>query len=88
VRQALRQVMDPELGLNVVELGLIRQIDLDSTPAQVKMILTTPFCPMAPYIMEQVKAAAQKAVGGEVKVELLTEQWHPDLMEDPAKLGF
>ena len=88
VREALRGVLDPELHLDVVTLGLIREIDLDVAPPGVKMLLTTPFCPYGPWMVQQVKEMAQKTVGGEVKVEVLAEQWHPEMMEDPTLLGF
>ena len=88
VLEALRQVMDPELNLDVVSLGLIREIDMDVSPIHIKMILTTPFCPFAPWMVDQVRKAATKAAGGEVQVEMIAEQWNPDLMEDPSLLGF
>ena len=88
IRVALRGVMDPELHLDVVTLGLIRSVDLDSTPVVVKMLLTTPFCPYGPWMVGQVKETAEYAAGQEVKVEVLPEQWHPEMMEDPTLLGF
>ncbi|MBI5053860.1 MAG: DUF59 domain-containing protein, partial [Chloroflexi bacterium] len=48
VKAALREVVDPELGMNIIELGLIRDVDLMSARAHIKMILTTPFCPYGP----------------------------------------
>ncbi len=88
VREALRGVLDPELHLDVVTLGLIREINMDASPADIKMLLTTPFCPYGPWMVQQVKETAEGAVGGEVKVEVLAEQWHPEMMEDPTVLGF
>lgn len=88
VREALRGVLDPELHLDIVTLGLIREIDLEPSPSEVKMLLTTPFCPYGPWMVQQVKETAEGAVGSEVKVEVLAEQWHPEMMEDPTVLGF
>jgi metal-sulfur cluster biosynthetic enzyme len=88
VREALRGVLDPELHLDVVTLGLIREINVDASPAEVKMLLTTPFCPYGPWMVQQIKETAEGTVGGEVKVEVLAEQWHPEMMEDPSVLGF
>ena len=89
VRNALRRVMDPELHLDVVTLGLIRSVNLDPTPLEVKMLLTTPFCPYGPWLVQQVKETAEKAAGGrEAKVEVVPEQWNPEMMEDPTLLGF
>jgi metal-sulfur cluster biosynthetic enzyme len=88
VREALRSVLDPELHLDVVTLGLIRDIDVDVSPVVLKMVLTTPFCPFAPWMVKQVHEVAQKVVGAPVKVDVLQEQWHPEMMEDPSLLGF
>jgi len=88
VREALRGVLDPELHLDVVTLGLIREIDLSASPAALKMLLTTPFCPYGPWMVQQVKETAERTVGGEVRVEVLPDPWHPEMMEDPTLLGF
>jgi metal-sulfur cluster biosynthetic enzyme len=88
VREALRGVLDPELHLDVVALGLIREIDLDSTPVVVRMLLTTPFCPYGPWLVQQVKETSEQAAGRDTKVEVLPEQWNPEMMEDPTLLGF
>jgi metal-sulfur cluster biosynthetic enzyme len=88
VRNALRSVMDPELHLDVIALGLIETVDLDKEPLDVKMLLTTPFCPYGPWLVQQVKEAAEMAAGREAKVEVLPKQWSPEMMEDPTILGF
>jgi metal-sulfur cluster biosynthetic enzyme len=88
IREALRSVLDPELHLDVIALGLIREVDLEPTPAQVKMLLTTPFCPYGPWLVQQVKEVSEKAVGRETRVEVLPEAWNPEMMEDPTLLGF
>ena len=88
VRNALRSVMDPELHLDVIALGLIESVDLDQEPLDVKMLLTTPFCPYGPWLVQQVKEAAEQAAGREAKVEVVPKQWSPELMEDPTLLGF
>jgi metal-sulfur cluster biosynthetic enzyme len=89
VMEALRGVQDPELHLDVVTLGLIRSVDLGTSPVSVKMLLTTPFCPYGPWLVQQVKETAEVATQGrEAKVEVLPEQWNPEMMEDPTLLGF
>jgi len=88
VREALRAVVDPELHLDIVTLGLLRSVDLEAVPVDVKMLLTTPFCPYGPWLVQQVKEIAEKTVGREVKVRVVMEQWSPELMEDPSLLGF
>src|SRR6185436_14024295 len=77
ILDALRSVVDPEIGMNVVELALIRQIILGNDLTEIKMILTTPFCPYAGAMIQQVKEACEEAEGHEVKVTLLAERWDP-----------
>ncbi len=81
---ALRGVYDPELGLNVVELGLIRDIQLNDGDAHLTMILTTPFCPYAPALISQVKMTAEKTLGVPTTVEMGMEMWDPSMMEEGA----
>lgn len=84
IREALRQVVDPELGLSVVELGLVREVSLTETEAKMKMILTTPFCPYGPALLEMTRAKAEQASGVATQVELGPEMWDPSMMEDGA----
>ena len=77
VLDALREVVDPEIGMNVVELALIKQVILGDTESEVKMILTTPFCPYAGSMIAQVKEQAESVLNHPVKVTLLAERWDP-----------
>jgi metal-sulfur cluster biosynthetic enzyme len=77
ILDALRAVVDPEIGMNVVELALIKQIILGTDTTEVKMILTTPFCPYAGSMIQQVKDQAESVVEHDVKVTLLAERWDP-----------
>jgi metal-sulfur cluster biosynthetic enzyme len=77
VLDALRSVVDPEIGMNVVELALIKQVILGDDETEIKMILTTPFCPYAGSMIQQVKEAAEEVEDHEVKVTLLAERWDP-----------
>jgi len=77
ILDALRAVVDPEIGMNVVELALIRQILLGPESTEIKMILTTPFCPYAGAMIAQVKEQAETVVDHPVKVTLLAERWDP-----------
>jgi metal-sulfur cluster biosynthetic enzyme len=77
ILDALRAVVDPEIGMNVVELALIKQILLGTNETEIKMILTTPFCPYAGSMIQQVKEQAESVVEHEVKVTLLAERWDP-----------
>jgi metal-sulfur cluster biosynthetic enzyme len=77
ILDALRAVVDPEIGMNVVELALIKQILLGPDTTEIKMILTTPFCPYAGSMIAQVKEQAESVVEHDVKVTLLAERWDP-----------
>jgi NAD(P)H-dependent nitrite reductase small subunit len=88
VRSALESVMDPEIGLSVIDLGLIREIHFLPDQTLVKMMLTTPFCPYAPQMVEDVKQATMSVVPKLCEVELMPDPWSPDMMPDPGLLGF
>lgn len=77
ILDALRSVVDPELGMNVVELALIRQVIVGKEESEIKMILTTPFCPYAGSMLAQVKEQAESVLEHPVKVTLLAERWDP-----------
>jgi metal-sulfur cluster biosynthetic enzyme len=77
ILDALRAVVDPEIGMNVVELALIKQILLGEHETEIKMILTTPFCPYAGSMIAQVQEQAESVVEHPVKVTLLAERWDP-----------
>ncbi|ODT14525.1 MAG: hypothetical protein ABS35_34425 [Kaistia sp. SCN 65-12] len=88
IRTALHQVIDPELGYNIVDLGLVYDVFVDeSGAAVVRMTTTTPGCPATSYLMEGAQECTA-AVGGvdTVEVELTYEPpWSPDMMSDDAK---
>ncbi len=88
IRVALETVMDPEIGLSVIDLGLIREVLIQPGKTLVRMMLTTPFCPYAPQIMADVKLAARSVLDQECEVEFLPDPWSPELMPDPGLLGF
>jgi metal-sulfur cluster biosynthetic enzyme len=75
VRSALRHVIDPEMGLNIVDLGLVYDIEVNDGDVEVQMTLTSPSCPMGPYIMSESKAAAE-AIEGVVHAEIILV-WEP-----------
>ena len=77
ILDALRTVVDPEIGMNVVELALIKQVILGTDETEIKMILTTPFCPYAGAMIQQVKEVTEEVVEHDVKVTLLAERWDP-----------
>lgn len=84
IREALRAVVDPEIGMNVVQLGLIRNIEIQPDLIQITMILTTPFCPAGPYLLEQVRYVTEQVTGRPTRVILSMEMWDPSMMEEDA----
>lgn len=88
IRQALMQVYDPELGINIVDLGLVYEIDLhDNGDVDIRYSLTTMGCPIGPLIEDQMRAFLAPIDGiGEVRPELVFRPaWSPELMSDEAK---
>ena len=84
VLEALRSVIDPEIGMNVVELGLVRATEIEDDNAHIVMIMTTPFCPYAPQLLEQTRRTAQDYLGVPTTIEMGMEMWDPSMMEDGA----
>ena len=82
VRERLREVVDPELGLNIIELGLIREVEIDNEQVKVTMILTTPFCPYGPALLEAARSKAQDALDYPVEIEMGIEMWDLSFMEE------
>lgn len=84
LREALRVVVDPEIGMNIIELGLIRKVEIEPDRGHVTMIMTTPFCPYAPQLLEQTRRTAQEYLEVPTTIEMGMEMWSPELMEEGA----
>ncbi len=84
LRETLRQVVDPEIGMNIIELGLVRDVILEEDQATVKMILTTPFCPYGPAMLEMTRAKAEEALQVPTTIEMGMEMWDFSYMEEGA----
>lgn len=82
LEEHLDKVIDPELGLSILQLGLVRNVAVDGDHAVVTMILTTPFCPYGPSIMESTRKAAENALDIPTKINYGTEVWDPTMMEE------
>ena len=80
----LRTVIDPEIGLNVIELGLIRNVTISDGQAIITMIMTTPFCPYAPAILDMTRQKGQAALNMPTSMSLGFEPWDPSMMEEGA----
>lgn len=88
LRAALAQVVDPELGLNVIQLGLVRKVSIQDGVAHIYMLLTTPFCPYGPAMVEMTRQKAMEGLQMPVAIELGLEPWDFSMMEDPESLNW
>jgi len=87
VIEKLKTVYDPEMPINVVDLGFIRDVKVKDDKVEIKMTLTNPFCPMHGMITEEVKESVKKIKGVKgVKVELVFDPpWSPNDISEKAK---
>lgn len=84
---ALKQVIDPELMINIVDLGLVYEISQEERTANVEMTLTSPACPAGPQIIQQSKMALEQLEDiDEAKIKLvMSPPWSPERMTDEAR---
>lgn len=84
----LRTVFDPEIPVNVYDLGLIYKVDIEGTTAHIDMTLTAPNCPAADFIIEDVRMKVESIEGIEcADIQLVFEpEWNQDMMSEEAKL--
>ncbi len=89
VMENLRQIVDPELGINIVDLGLIYEVKVEDNNVKIKMTLTSPGCPVGAVLQGQCHAAAKKLPWAqEVNVQLVwIPRWDPKTMaSEEAKM--
>jgi len=89
VTEALKEVYDPELHYNIVDLGLVYGVDVKDGDVHITMTLTTPACPIGPMIIAQIQEMVRALPGvKDVDVELTFDPlWSPELMSEEAKAG-
>jgi metal-sulfur cluster biosynthetic enzyme len=89
VQDALTNVIDPELGLDFVELGLIYEIEIDGGDVHVTFTLTAPGCPIGPEVSEQIEEFVSELDGVESvrSTMVFTPPWTPDRMSEDAKFA-
>ncbi|MEI6290332.1 MAG: iron-sulfur cluster assembly protein [Chloroflexota bacterium] len=88
VRASLSEVVDPEIGMNIIQLGLVRNVEIDGAIGRLLMILTTPFCPYGPAMVDMTRQKAQEGLNMPVTVEMGMEAWDFSMMEDPSALDW
>jgi len=93
IMEKLSQVIDPELGLNIVDMGLIYEVKVEKTKkgenqkAEVKMTFTTPACPMMNYLLSNVESKLNELKDIDIEVRVVFEPlWTPERMTKEAKL--
>ena len=90
LRDALRDVIDPELGIDIVSLGLVYALEVNNRVAAVVLTTTTPACPLGEYITDEVRRVL--LAGGAVdRVEVVITHepaWTPEMMSDDTKQAF
>jgi metal-sulfur cluster biosynthetic enzyme len=89
VEEALTNVIDPELGLDFVELGLVYEIEVDGPEVNITFTLTSPGCPIGPQVSDQMKEFVGELDGVEQVHPHMTfnPPWTPDLMSEDAKFA-
>jgi metal-sulfur cluster biosynthetic enzyme len=89
VTEALSNVIDPELGLDFVELGLIYGVEIDEGSVEVTFTLTTPACPIGPQVSEQIVEFVSEVEGvtGVTPTMVFSPPWTPDKMSEDAKFA-
>lgn len=82
LRKGLCDITDPELGLNVIQLGLIRNVKIDEDGAILKVILTTPFCPYGPSMLESIRKKAEEMLERPVSIDFGLDAWDFSMLEE------
>jgi metal-sulfur cluster biosynthetic enzyme len=85
VTEELKKVMDPEIGLNVLELGLVRNVTIINGEGKLLMIMTTPFCPYGPALLETTRQQAEIGLKLPTSITLNYEPWDPSMMDENAR---
>ena len=91
IRDILRQVIDPEVGMNIVALGLVYRIELAADTLVIEMTMTSPACPMGEMIVDDVDAALARSLPATIRadVRLVWEPpWSPSMMDEASRQHF
>jgi metal-sulfur cluster biosynthetic enzyme len=86
VRAALREIDDPEVGINIVDLGLVYGVDTAGGGIAIRLTMTTPSCPLGSFIADEVRRLLQQRFAAAVAVELVWDPpWRAEMMSDAAR---
>ena len=88
ILDSLREVNDPELMMNIVDLGLVYHVEIADDHVEIEFTLTTPGCPVGDYIQQQIIEKAEEAAQKPVEAKLVwNPPWGPEYMSDEAKIA-
>ncbi len=82
LKEGLSEIIDPELGFNIIQLGLVRNATIDDQQAIINMILTTPFCPYGPAMLDSTKKKAEEVLGIPTSIDFGVDPWDFSMMEE------
>jgi metal-sulfur cluster biosynthetic enzyme len=91
IRDILRQVIDPEVGMNIVALGLVYRVELTADRVRIEMTMTSPACPMGEMIVSDAEAVLVKSLPASLRpdIQLVWEPpWEPSMMDEASKQHF
>lgn len=91
VIEVLRSVYDPEIPINIYDLGLVYNVSVEDRKIFVEVGVTTPFCPVAYMVPRYVEAALKRAFGDSMEIEVvlnLEKQWTPEMMTEEGRAKF
>lgn len=86
--ESMRSIVDPEIGLNIIQLGLVRDLVVEDNSAVLTMILTTPFCPYGPAMIETTREKAEEALKRPTSISLGMDVWDFSMMEEGVGLDW
>jgi metal-sulfur cluster biosynthetic enzyme len=84
LKKGFEEVIDPEIGLNIIQLGLIRNVKIEPDSAIVRMILTTPYCPYGPAMLEETRQKAETVLERPTAIDLGMDMWDFSMMDEDS----
>lgn len=82
LKKGLEEIIDPEIGFNIIQLGMVRNVTIVDNRAIIKMILTTPFCPYGPTMLESTRMKAEEVLEMETSIDFGVEPWDFSMVEE------
>jgi len=83
--EGLSGISDPEIGLSIIQLGLVRDIEINPDHALITMILTTPYCPYGPSMLEKTRSKVEEILSISTRINYGAIPWDPDMMDQELR---